>query len=69
MLHTKSQGHGPSGSGEEIFKGFFYHILSTWWPSWSCDQEHVNKLLFWPPKLSPYESYEFNWPSGFREDV
>ena len=53
---------------KKFFKGF-YHTISTWRPSWSCDQDHVNKLLFWPPKLSPYESYEFNWPSGFREDV
>ena len=53
MLHTKSQGYQPSGSGE-YFKVFFYHIW-VWWPSWSCDQDHLNKLLFPHPKKSPYE--------------
>ena len=53
MLHTKSQGHRPSGSGEDVFKGF-YHIWA-WRPSWSCDQDHLNKLLFPHPKESPYE--------------
>ena len=42
MLHTKSQGHRPPGSGDDFFKGF-YHIWA-WWPSWSCDQDHLNKL-------------------------
>ena len=23
----------------------FYHIWA-WWPSWSCDQHHVNKFSF-----------------------
>ena len=40
MIHTKYQGIRPSGSEEEYFKSFFYHILA-WRPSWSCDQ---NKL-------------------------
>ena len=53
MLHTKSQGHGPSGSEKKIFKGF-YHIWA-WQPSWSWDQNHLNKLLFPQPKESPYE--------------
>ena len=62
MLHTKSKGHQPSGSGEEDLKSFFYHIWA-WRLSWSCDQVHLNKLLFPRPKESPYES-------GFRgEDV
>ena len=26
MLHTKSQGHQPSGSGEEDFKGFLPYM-------------------------------------------
>ena len=26
MLHTKSQGHRPSGSEEDFLKGF-YHVL------------------------------------------
>ena len=28
---------------EKIFKGF-YHIWA-WWPSWSCDQDHVNRFF------------------------
>ena len=36
-----------------FLKGF-YHIWA-WRPSWSCDQEHLNKLLFPRPKESPYE--------------
>ena len=50
MLHTKSEGHPPSGSGEKVF-----NHLWAWWPSWSCDQDHLNKLLFLHPKESPYE--------------
>ena len=46
-----------------FLKGF-YHIWA-WRPSWSCDQDHLNKLSFPPPKESPFE-IEINWPSGFR---
>ena len=51
MLHAKFQNHRPSGSGEEDFKGFFaiYAIL-LWWPSWSCDLDHLYKLSFSLPK-------------------
>ena len=45
MLHTKFHWNRPTGSGEEDFKEFFYHIC-TCRPSWSCDQHHVNKLSF-----------------------
>ena len=43
VLHTKSKGHWPSGSGEEVLKGF-YHIWA-WRPSLSCDQNILYK--FW----------------------
>ena len=36
-----------------FLKGF-YHIWA-WRPSWSCDQDHLNKLWFPHPKKSPYE--------------
>ena len=52
MLHTKSQGHRPSGSGED-FEGFLPYMGMA--AIWSCDQEHLNKLLFPHPKESPYE--------------
>ena len=54
MLQNKSQGHPPSGSGEEDFQRFFYYIWARR-PSWSCNQDHFNKLLFPRPKESPYE--------------
>ena len=43
MLHTKSQGHQFSGSGEEDFKCFYY--IWAWKPYWSCDQNILHK--FW----------------------
>ena len=51
---------------ETIFKGF-YHIWA-WWPSWSCEPEFINKLLFrYPTKvlhviwfLSPQQFWEEN---------
>ena len=48
MLYTKLQQHRPIGSVAEVFYGF-YHIWA-WWPSWSCDQNHLSKLLFPHPK-------------------
>ena len=59
MLHTKSQGHPPSSSGDD-FQGF-YHIWA-WRPSWSCDQDHLNRLLFPRPKESPYENLSLIGP-------
>ena len=65
MLHAKFQDHRFSGSGEENFKGF-YHIWA-WWPSWSCDLNHLYKLWFTLPKEAPHEIW-IDWPSGFREE-
>ena len=53
MLHTKSRGDPPPGSGKKILKGF-YHIWK-WRPSWSCDQDYFFKLSFPHPKKSAYE--------------
>ena len=68
MLHTKSQGHRPSGSGEEDFLRFFTiygrgghlgHVTKTIWTNF-CS----------PILRSLHMKYEFNWPSSFRgEDV
>ena len=52
MLHTKSQGHRPSGSGEDFLRvftihgrgGHLGHVTKTF-----------NKLSFPHPKESPYE--------------
>ena len=32
----------------------FYHIW-PWWPSWSCDQDHLSKLSFPHSIVAPYE--------------
>ena len=45
MLHTKFLENWPTGSGKEDFLKGFYHIWA-WWPSWLCDQDHVNKFSF-----------------------
>ena len=43
MLHTKFQGNWTSGSGK-VLKGFEH--FWAWQPSWSCDLDHLCKLLF-----------------------
>ena len=68
MLQTKSRGRQPSGSGEEVFKGFFTtygrgghlgHMTRTIWTNFRS-----------PTLRSLHMKFEFNWPSGFRgEDV
>ena len=63
-LHTKSQGHQPSGLGEKIFlKGFTIY-------GHGCHLGHVTKTIwtnFHSPSLrSLHMKGEFNWPSGFR---
>ena len=68
MLHTKSQGHRPSGSGEEDFLrvftiygrgGHLGHVTKTIWTNFPS-----------PILRSLHMKYEFNWPSSFRgEDV
>ena len=55
MLHTKYQGHQPSGSGEAIFKGF-YNIWA-WRSSWSCDQSILQKLWLTYHKESSHENW------------
>ena len=67
MIHAKFQDHGTSGSvlEKKIFKGF-YHIWA-WPPSWSCDLDHLYKLLFpFPRRL--HMSFGIDWPICFRED-
>ena len=44
MLHVKFQGNWPSGSWEENVLGFEH--FWAWQPSWSCDRDHLYKLLF-----------------------
>ena len=66
MLHTKSQGHRPSGSGEDFLRVFTIyghgshlgHVTKTIWTNFRS-----------PILRSLHMKYEFNWPSSFREDV
>ena len=46
----------------KILKGFCH--IWAWGPSWSCDQDHLNKLSFPYPK-----GFKFNWPRGFRGEA
>ena len=50
MLHAKFQDHRTPGSRQVGF----YHIWA-WWPSWSCDLDHLYKHLFPLPKAAPHE--------------
>ena len=54
-LHIKFQVHRPFSSWEELqrFLGFFYHIWKGR-PSWSCDPDIMNKLLFPYPMEAPH---------------
>ena len=52
MLHAKFQDHRTSGSGEDFFKVF---TIRAWRPSWSCDLDHLYKLLFPLPKEAPHK--------------
>ena len=63
MLHTKSQGHCPSGSGEEDFSRVFTiygrgrhlgHVTKMFCLNFNC-------LII----RSLHMKFEFNWPSGF----
>ena len=62
MFHTKFQGHQPSGSGEEDFKG----VLPYMGMSAILVIEPKQFLKFWLTyqKESSYE-IEFNWPHSF----
>ena len=54
MLHTKFRGNPPAGSGRIRFLKGFYHIWA-WRPSWSCDPNAANKIMFPLPKEAPHK--------------
>ena len=66
MLHTKPPGHWHFGSREEGFWNF-YHI-SAWWPSYSCDPDPTNKLLF-PHPTEALMKFGFDRRGCFGEDL
>ena len=51
MLHAKFQNHRPSDSGEKKITGFC--CLLPWRPSWSCDLDHLYKLVLPLPNNAP----------------
>ena len=53
MLHTKFHENRPVGSGEDFLKGF--DQIWAWRPSWSCDPDALNKILFPLPKEAPHK--------------
>ena len=63
MLHTKSQGHWPSGSGEEDFLKVF---TIYWYGGHLC---HVTKIFCIKVGLliirSLHMKFEFNWANGW----
>ena len=58
MLHTCTKlqfsDNWPASSGEEDFLKGFYHIWA-WLPSWSCDPDAANKLVFLLPNEAPHK--------------
>ena len=38
---------------KKIFKGF--NRIWAWWPSWSCDLDHLYKLSFPLPNEAPHK--------------
>ena len=55
MIHTKIQGHRPSGSGEEDLFRFLPYMDMAAILSWSCEQDHLSKHLFPHPIEAPNE--------------
>ena len=58
MLFTKFRGNRQAGSGGEDFE-VFNHIWA-WQPSWSCDLDHLYKLLFPLPKEAAHIKFGFD---------
>ena len=67
MLHAKFQNHRPSCSGEEDFLKVFAiyspggHLGHVAWTIYTNFRSPFLRML--------HMKFEFDWPSGFREDV
>ena len=63
MLHMKSQGHQPSGSGEEDFKRVFtiYGHVRHLGDVTKTICINLGKLIV----RSLHMKFELNWPNGF----
>ena len=53
MLHTKFQGHWPSGSGEEYFLRFLLYMGMA--AMLSCDPDNLNNFSFRKALEAVYE--------------
>ena len=67
MLHAKFQNHRPSGSGEEVFKGFSIY-------SHGSHLGHVTWIIYTKFRflflIMLHMKLGFGWPRGFRgEDL
>ena len=59
MLYSKFQVYQPFDSREEDFERFF---IWAWWPSWSCDINHLYPLSFFHPMKAPHEIWlQLTW--------
>ena len=75
MLHAKFQNHGPSGSGQEDFQRFllfiaFSKVFAIYSPGGDLGQ---GTWTIYTNFSSPFlrmlhMKFEFDLPSGFRED-
>ena len=54
MLHTKFRVKSACRFWRRRFLKGFYHIWA-WQPSWSCDPDAANKILFPLPKEAPHK--------------
>ena len=55
MLHTKCQDNQLTGSREEDFRKVSFYYIGSWRSSWSCDLNHLNKILIANPREAPHE--------------
>ena len=66
MLHTKSQGHRPSGSGED-----FLRVFTIYGRGGHLGHETRTILTNFSSRVlrSLHMKFELNWPSGFKGEV
>ena len=57
---------GPPVLEKKIFEEFLPYMGVA--PSWSCDQDMAIKISMPLPKEAPHKIFQFDRPSGFREE-
>ena len=63
MLHSKSEGHRPSGSGKEEFLPYMGMVAIF------CSSDHGHSNFHSPTIKYLHMKFEFIWPNGFRGEV